>query len=138
MPAAWSEDVRVLAVLVGGGLLIIAIMALAGAVFGRKPGAAAAVEAETSAALPLAGAIVIARRPNLDPEEWISGNVIHLDRQRAVGFIRCDRVKTPVRFIVPARQVGASRIPRVGEKVRFKARHGARRRPVAYVVERAS
>ena len=53
--------------------------------------------------------------------------------QRAFGYIRCDRVKGPVRFQAD----GFKRAPRVGEKVRFKGRHGAMRKPVAVVVERA-
>lgn len=69
--------------------------------------------------------------PDLDPEEWVSGNVIHYDRQRSFGYIRCDRVKGHVRF----QGADFKRAPRVGETVRFKGRHGARRKPVAILVE---
>lgn len=136
LPAAGSEDVRALAVLLGAGFLIIAGMLLAARLSGGGRGKAATREAGGPGFVEEAGARY-ARGPNLDPEEWVSGNVIHLDRQKAVGFIRCDRVKRPVRFGMPALQERRSRAPRVGEKVRFKGRHGARRRPVADVVERA-
>ncbi|KCZ95545.1 hypothetical protein HHI_05295 [Hyphomonas hirschiana VP5] len=144
LPAAWSEDTRVLVVELGAGVIVFALMVLAARLFvgGRRKRAAveaghAPAASELTAAEPAAEGTPCARGPNLDPEEWVSGNVIHLDRYRAVGFIRCDRVKSPVRFAMPDLLEGAARAPRVGEKVRFKGRHGARRRPVADVVERA-
>lgn len=137
LPVAWSEDARVLAVLLGGGVVIIAVMVLAAWLIEGRRARPVMGEADAPEVPQVTESPVLARGPDLDPEEWISGNVVHLDRHRAVGFIRCDRVKRPVRFAMPALGEGAARGPRVGDKVRFKGRHGARRRPVADVVERA-
>lgn len=134
LPADWSDGAK-LAVVAGVIAVCFAVpVILMLSAFGRKrtPAvpAAKAVRAPVAAvAAPLKAA---ARTPNLDPEEWVSGNVVHFDRQRAVGLIRCDRVKGYVRF----EAADFRRAPRVGEAVRFKGRHGARRKPVAYVVER--
>lgn len=144
LPAAWSEDARGLAVLLGGGVLIIVLMMVGARLFGggarvreeavpAAPAAAGARDAAPAPKLVLPLAAPALRGPDLDPEEWVPGDIIHLDRQKAVGLIRCDRVKSPVQFrLAPGRAH-----VRVGEKVRFKGRHGARRRPVADVVERA-
>lgn len=142
LPAGWSEDLRLLVVILAAGvmvqLVLIAIARLAAGKSGKERAAAGGAKSE--AVVPAGPALlekgvrsVRARRPELDPDEWVSGNVIHLDRYRAVGLIRCDRVKSPVQFRLAP---GPARV-RVGQKVRFKGRHGARRRPVADVVERA-
>jgi hypothetical protein len=141
LPADWGDEAK-LAVIGGGALAsLLVLVLLMIAVFGKKraPGAALAAPVQKStAAAPLKAADVSAPAlpagPDLNPEEWVSGNVIHYDRQRAFGYIRCDRVKGHVRFQAD----GFKRAPRVGEKVRFKGRHGAMRKPVAVVVERAS
>ncbi len=135
LPAAWGDDVRLAAALAGTSLTILVVTLILARLLGHKaPGAGvsgvaasppAMVRAETAKKHTLAA-------PDLDPEEWVSGNVIHFDRYKAVGLIRCDRVKGPVRFDV----ADFRRAPRVGEAVRFKGRHGARRKPVAMVVER--
>lgn len=142
LPAAWDESVRMLVVALGGALiLVLPLVLMARLAGGRGAKGALAAEGTVTAALSDGPAMVMlaqaaagpARGPDLDPDEWVSGNVIHLDRQRAVGLIRCDRVKSPVQFrLAPGRAH-----VRVGQKVRFKGRHGARRRPVADVVERA-
>jgi hypothetical protein len=135
LPAAWGDDVRLAAALAGTSLAILVITLILARLFGHKapgPGVSG-----VAASLPAMGRAETAKRhtlcaPDLDPEEWMSGNVIHFDRHKAVGLIRCDRVKGHVRF----EAADFRRAPRVGEAVRFKGRHGARRRPVAYVVER--
>ena len=140
LPADWSEGEKLAAI--GGGALVVsfALVLLLMTVFGKKraPDAvrAAPVKKTAAAASPKAAEVaspVLMAGPDLNPEEWVSGNVIHYDRQRAFGYIRCDRVKGHVRFQAD----GFKRAPRVGEKVRFKGRHGAMRKPVAVVVERA-
>lgn len=142
LPAAWDENVRMLVVGLAGALILVLVLVLLARLAGGR-GAKAALPLEKASAVALSDgpAMVMlaqaaagpARGPDLDPDEWVSGNVIHLDRQRAVGLIRCDRVKSPVQF-----RLAPGRAPvRVGQKVRFKGRHGARRRPVADVVERA-
>ncbi|MFN7164408.1 MAG: hypothetical protein ACK4P2_06265 [Hyphomonas sp.] len=135
MPAEWNEGVK-LAVLAGGLVLCLVVLAVVlRAVFGRKAAPKSAVSKPASgqqvAAAPQAK-VPTGAAPDLDPEEWVSGNVIHYDRQRDFGYIRCDRVKGHVRF----EAADFRRAPRVGETVRFKGRHGARRKPVADVVER--
>lgn len=137
LPADWGNEVK-LAVIGGGSLLtLLVLVLLLAAVFGKKraPEAALAapVQKAASGTSPKAAAPAALSGPDLNPEEWVSGNVIHYDRQRAFGYIRCDRVKGHVRFQAD----GFKRAPRVGEKVRFKGRHGAMRKPVAVVVERA-
>ena len=142
LPAAWDETTRMLVVgLAGAVILVLAVALLARLAGGRGAKAALPIEAASAVALSDGRAMVMlaeaaagpARAPDLDPDEWVSGNVIHLDRYKAVGLIRCDRVKSPVQF-----KLAPGRAPvRVGQKVRFKGRHGARRRPVADVVERA-
>ncbi|MGA1342532.1 MAG: hypothetical protein ACO33A_05710 [Hyphomonas sp.] len=133
LPADWSQEAK-LAVIGGGALLAVLLLGLLLlALSGRKrapdvrnAGAGLLKTAPEPRPAPSAG-------PDLNPEEWVWGNVIHYDRQRAFGYIRCDRVKGHVRFQAD----GFDRAPRVGEKVRFKGRHGAMRKPVAVVVERA-
>lgn len=142
LPAAWDETTRLLVVALAGALiLVLAVVLLARLAGGRGAKAALPMKAAPPVALSDGPAMVMlaeaaagpARAPDLDPDEWVSGNVIHLDRYKAVGLIRCDRVKSPVQF-----KLAPGRAPvRVGQKVRFKGRHGARRRPVADVVERA-
>ena len=142
LPAAWDETTRLLVVALAGALiLVLAVVLLARLAGGRGAKGALAAEGTVTGALSDGPAIVMlaqaasgpARGPDLDPDEWVSGNVIHLDRYKAVGLIRCDRLKSPVQF-----RLAPGRAPvRVGQKVRFKGRHGARRRPVADVVERA-
>lgn len=142
LPAAWDETARMLVVgLAGALILVLAVMLFARLAGGRGAKGALAVQGARPVALSDGPAMVMlaqaasgpARGPDLDPDEWVSGNVIHLDRYKAVGLIRCDRVKSPVQF-----KLAPGRAPvRVGHKVRFKGRHGARRRPVADVVERA-
>ena len=142
LPAAWDETTRLLVVALTGALiLVLAVVLLARLAGGRGAKGALAAEGTVTGALSDGPAIVMlaqaasgpARGPDLDPDEWVSGNVIHLDRYKAVGLIRCDRLKSPVQF-----RLAPGRAPvRVGQKVRFKGRHGARRRPVADVVERA-
>lgn len=142
LPAAWDETARLLVVALAGALiLVLAVVLLAQLAGGRGAKAALPMEAAPPVALSDGRAMVMlaeaaagpARAPDLDPDEWVSGNVIHLDRYKAVGLIRCDRVKSPVQF-----RLAPGRAPvRVGQKVRFKGRHGARRRPVADIVERA-
>lgn len=130
LPAAWGEDVRLT---VAGGIAAAVLMTVvmgAAAALGWRRDADVAEEGAAPAAAPVAGTPRAA--PDLDPEEWVSGSIVHFDRQRAVGLIRCDRVKGHVRF----EAADFKRAPRVGEAVRFKGRHGARRRPVADVVER--
>jgi len=142
LPAAWDETARMLVVgLAGALILVLAVVLLARLAGGRGAKAALPMEAAPPVALSDGPAMVMlaeaaagpARAPDLDPDEWVSGNVIHLDRYKAVGLIRCDRVKSPVQF-----RLAPGRAPvRVGQKVRFKGRHGARRRAVADIVERA-
>ena len=96
------------------------------AAFGKKrsgkPAASKLAQAQSTLAVAAA---------DLNPEEWVSGDIVHFDRQKAVGLIRCDRVKGHVRFQAAA----FKRAPRVGEKVRFKGRYGGRRKPEAVLVE---
>lgn len=142
LPAAWDETARMLVVgLAGAVILVLAVAVLARLTGGRGAKAPLTVAGAAPVALSDGPALVMlaqaasgpARAPDLDPDEWVSGNVIHLDRYKAVGLIRCDRVKSPVQFrLAPGRAH-----VRVGQKVRFKGRHGARRRPVADVVEQA-
>jgi cold shock CspA family protein len=137
LPADWGDEAK-LAVIGGGALLaVLVLVLLLAAVFGKKRAPesvlAAPVQKASSGASPKVAAPAALSGPDLNPEEWVSGNVIHYDRQRAFGYIRCDRVKGHVRFQAD----GFKRAPRVGEKVRFKGRHGAMRKPVAVVVERA-
>jgi cold shock CspA family protein len=137
LPADWGDEAK-LAVIGGGALLaVLVLVLLLAAVFGKKrapeSALAAPVQKASSGASPKVAAPAALSGPDLNPEEWVSGNVIHYDRQRAFGYIRCDRVKGHVRFQAD----GFKRAPRVGEKVRFKGRHGAMRKPVAVVVERA-
>lgn len=135
LPAAWGDDVRLAAALAGISLAIIVVTLILARLLGHKaPGPGVSEAAVSSPAMARAET---AKRPtpaapDLDPEEWLSGSIVHFDRQRAVGLIRCDRVKGHVRF----EAADFKRAPRVGETVRFKGRHGARRRPVADVVER--
>lgn len=134
LPADWSDGAK-LAVVAGAIAVCFAVpVILMLSAFGRKhaPAVPAAKVVRAPVAAVAAPVTAAARAPNLDPEEWVSGNVVHFDRQRAVGLIRCDRVKGHVRF----EAADFRRAPRVGEAVRFKGRHGARRKPVAYVVER--
>jgi hypothetical protein len=138
LPADWSDPAKL--AVIGGGLVVCFVVPviLMLAAFGKKRAPAAARAAQpaksgVAAATGKAPPVPVAG-PDLNPEEWVSGNVIHYDRQRAFGYIRCDRVKGHVRFQAD----GFKRAPRVGEKVRFKGRHGAMRKPVAVVVERAS
>jgi cold shock CspA family protein len=148
LPAAWGGDVRLAAALVGVALIVLLVVMVLARLLGHTPrdvapeGVLASAPAPKGAARPVTASApapaLPALGPDLDPEEWVSGNVIYIDRYRAVGFIRCDRVKSPVRFDVPALKAGATRGPRIGDKVRFRGRHGARRRPVAEEVERAS
>jgi hypothetical protein len=93
--------------------------------------AAAKKRQEAAHVAPVADA---AAGPELNPDEWVAGDVIHIDRERAFGLIRCDRVRGHVRF----QAADFKRAPRVGEKVRFKGRHGAMRKPVAIQIERLS
>lgn len=138
LPAAWGDDVRLAVVVCAAAMVVLVSVWTIARLFADKE----AEPTPTVGAVPANGAPVAAPTvlrktqivPDLDPEEWISGNVIHLDRHRAVGLIRCDRVKSPVQFRLAS---GRAALPRVGDKVRFKGRHGARRRPVADVVERA-
>lgn len=142
LPAAWDETARMLVVgLAGALILVLAVAAIARLAGGRGAKGPLPVVGAQPVALSDGPAMVMlaqaasgpARGSDLDPDEWVSGNVIHLDRYKAVGLIRCDRVKSPVQF-----KLAPGRAPvRVGQKVRFKGRHGARRRPVADVVERA-
>lgn len=137
LPASWSEDLRLFAALMVVGLAVLLVLVLLARLTGRRVPEMAAAEAVPAPAIKPLEAVAApraSRAPDLDPEEWVSGNVIHLDRHKAVGLIRCDRVKSPVQFKLAA---GRVRPPRVGEKVRFKGRHGARRKPVADVVELA-
>jgi hypothetical protein len=134
-PADWSDGAKlaVLAVVIVVCFVVPVVMMLGA--FGKKraPKAAASkpVVGQPAAGKPKAK-VAAGAAPDLDPEEWVSGNVIHYDRQRDFGYIRCDRVKGHVRF----QAADFNRAPRVGETVRFKGRHGARRKPVAVVVER--
>jgi len=143
-PAQWSEEAK-LAVIGGGALLAMLVLGLLLlALSGRKrgpdaagavPGLGPALRTEGPGLLntPRAPGPAALSGVDLNPEEWLLGNVIHYDRQRAFGYIRCDRVKGHVRFQAD----GFKRTPRVGEKVRFRGRHGAMRKPVAVIVERA-
>ncbi len=130
LPAEWSEGAKLAVV---AGVIAVCLLALGlmlRAALGKKRAPQALVKTKPALAKPEARTLAVA--PDLDPDEWVSGNVIHYDRQKAFGYIRCDRVKGHVRFQAPA----FKRAPRVGETVRFKGRHGARRKPVAVVVER--
>lgn len=134
LPETWSESAK-LAVLASAIVVCFVVPVLIMlAAFGKKraPETAASKPAPSQpvAGKPQARAPAGAA-PDLDPEEWLSGNVIHYDRQRSFGYIRCDRVKGHVRF----QAADFKRAPRVGETVRFKGRHGARRKPVAILVE---
>ncbi len=130
LPAEWSEGAK-LAVVAGViAVCFVALGLLMAAAFGKKRAPRVVGEAQPAPGKPEARTLAVA--PDLDPEEWVSGNVIHYDRQKAFGYIRCDRVKGHVRF----QAADFRRAPRVGETVRFKGRHGARRKPVAVVVER--
>jgi hypothetical protein len=136
LPAAWGDDVRLTAAAALCAAVVLGAVLLAAALLGRRKDTDADAGGAVAAAVPARAAPKAAASPaaapDLDPEEWVSGNVIHFDRYKAVGLIRCDRVKGPVRFDV----ADFRRAPRVGEAVRFKGRHGARRKPVAMVVER--
>jgi hypothetical protein len=136
LPAAWDENVRLT---VAGALctaVVLGVVLLVAALLGWRKDSDDEVDTVAAASVPARvtpkTAAPLAMAPDLDPEEWVSGNVIHFDRYKAVGLIRCDRVKGPVRFDV----ADFKRAPRVGEAVRFKGRHGARRKPVADIVER--
>jgi cold shock CspA family protein len=130
LPEAWSEGAK-LAVVAGViAVCFVSLVLLMAAAFGKKRASQAEAEAQPASGKPEARTLAVA--PDLDPEEWVSGNVIHYDRHKAFGYIRCDRVKGHVRF----QAADFRRAPRVGETVRFKGRHGARRKPVAVVVER--
>ena len=134
-PADWSDGAK-LAVLAGVTVICFVMpVVMMLAAFGKKR-APKAAPSKPVAGQPAAGKpqvkVAAGAAPDLDPEEWVSGNVIHYDRQRDFGYIRCDRVKGHVRF----QAADFKRVPRVGEPVRFKGRHGARRKPVAVVVER--
>jgi hypothetical protein len=136
LPAAWGDNVRLTVAAALFTAVVLGVVLLVAALLGRRKDTVAEVGSGGAAALPAGAAAkavaLHAAAPDLDPEEWVSGNVIHFDRYKAVGLIRSDRVKGLVRFDVAAFQ----RAPRVGEAVRFKGRHGARRRPVAMIVER--
>ena len=134
-PADWSDGAK-LAVLVGVIVVCFVVpVVMMLAAFGKKraPEAAASkpVVGQPAASKPRAK-VAAGAALDLDPEEWVSGNVIHYDRQRDFGYIRCDRVKGHVRF----EAADFKRAPSIGETVRFKGQHGARRKPVAVVVER--
>lgn len=136
LPAAWDENVRLTVAAALCTAVVLGVVLLVAALLGRRKETDAqagrvAVAPAPARDVPKAAAPTVAA-PDLDPEEWVSGNVIHFDRYKAVGLIRCDRVKGPVRFDV----ADLKRAPRVGEAVRFKGRHGARRKPVADIVER--
>ncbi len=124
LPADWSDGAR-LAVLAGALVVCFGVPVLMMiAAFGKKrPGKTAA--SKMARIQPAAAAA------DLNPEEWVAGDIVHFDRQKAVGLIRCDRVKGHVRFQAAA----FKRAPRVGEKVRFKGRYGGRRKPEAVLVE---
>jgi hypothetical protein len=134
-PADWGDGAK-LAVLAGVIVVCFVVpVVMMLAALGKKR-APKAAPSKPVAGQPAAGKpqvkVAAGAAPDLDPEEWVSGNVIHYDRQRDFGYIRCDRVKGHVRF----QAADFKRAPRVGETVRFKGRHGARRKPVAVVVER--
>ena len=134
-PADWSDGAK-LAVLVGVIVVCFVVpVVMMLAAFGKKraPEAAASkpVVGQPAASKPRAK-VAAGAALDLDPEEWVSGNVIHYDRQRDFGYIRCDRVKGHVRF----EAADFKRAQRIGETVRFKGQHGASRKPVAVVVER--
>jgi len=134
LPEAWGDGLKI-AVVAGviAVCLVVPVLMLLAA-FSNKPAPLADAPArdKPSASQPkTAKSAAAALAPDLDPDEWVSGDVIHYDRQKSFGFIRCDRVKGHVRF----QAADFKRAPRVGEKVRFKGRHGARRKPVADVVE---
>ena len=126
LPADWSDGARLAVVAGVAAVCFIVPVLMMLAAFGKKPPGkpAASKMAQTQPALAAAAA-------DLNPEEWVSGDIVHFDRQKAVGLIRCDRVKGHVRFQAAA----FKRAPRVGEKVRFKGRYGGRRKPEAVLVE---
>lgn len=133
LPADWSDGAKLATV---GALIAMCFgvpLLLLIAAFGRKRGpretAPKSVTGKVATVKPALKPAAAA--PDLDPEEWVSGNVIHYDRHKAFGYIRCDRVKGHVRF----QAADFKRAPRVGEVVRFKGRYGGRRKPVAVKVE---
>jgi hypothetical protein len=137
LPDAWSDNTRLTVAATLLTAIVLGVVLLVSALLGRRKDEETAAVGANVAATPV-GTMTSSQSshvaaPDLDPEEWVSGNVIHFDRYKAVGLIRCDRVKGHVRFQAD----GFKRAPRVGEKVRFKGRHGAMRKPVAVVVERA-
>ncbi|MCU0730521.1 MAG: hypothetical protein MUE84_02920 [Hyphomonas sp.] len=136
LPAAWGDNVRLTVAAALFTAVVLGVVLLVAALLGWRKDSDNEVNSTSVASVPARAtpktAAPLAMAPDLDPEEWVSGNVIHFDRYKAVGLIRCDRVKGPVRFDV----ADFKRAPRVGETVRFKGRHGARRKPVAVVVER--
>ncbi len=125
LPADWSDGARLAVVAAVAAVCFIVPVLMMVAAFGKKRSGkpAASNMARTKPAL--------AAVADLNPEEWVSGDIVHFDRQKAVGLIRCDRVKGHVRFQAAA----FKRAPRVGEKVRFKGRYGGRRKPEAVLVE---
>lgn len=135
LPAAWSDGAKLAAVAGVIAVCFVVPVVMMLAAFGKKRApttpVSRTVSGQPAVCKPQAKAAAGAA-PDLDPEEWVSGNVIHYDRQRDFGYIRCDRVKGHVRF----QAADFKRAPRVGETVRFKGRHGARRKPMAVVVER--
>jgi hypothetical protein len=139
LPAQLGDEGRLTIALILAILATVSALALIAAIASamrRRPVRADAAEPEVQGTH--AAATAGAAAPDLDPDEWVAGNVIYIDRYKSVGFIRCDRVKNPVRFDVPSFAAGRAQLPRVGDAVRFKGRHGARRRPVAVEVQRAS
>lgn len=136
LPVAWGDNVRLTVAAALCTAAVLGVVLLVAALLGWRKESddeeSSVAVASVPARVTPKSAAPLAMAPDLDPEEWVSGNVIHFDRYKAVGLIRCDRVKGPVRFDV----ADFRRAPRVGEAVRFKGRHGARRKPVAVVVER--
>jgi hypothetical protein len=126
LPADWSDGARLAVVAGVAAVCFIVPVLMMVAAFGKKrsgkPAASKLAQAQSTLAVAAA---------DLNPEEWVSGDIVDFDRQKAVGLIRCDRVKGHVRFQAAA----FKRAPRVGEKVRFKGRYGGRRKPEAVLVE---
>jgi len=126
LPADWSDGARLAVVAGVAAVCFIVPVLMMVAAFGKKrsgkPAASKLAQAQSTLAVAAA---------DLNPEEWVSGDIVHFDRQKAVGLIRCDRVKGHVRFQAAA----FKRAPRVGEKVRFKGLYGGRRKPEAVLVE---
>lgn len=75
LPAEWSDGAK-LAVVAGViAVCFVALVLMLRAAFGKQRAPKAEAEAQPAPGKPEARTLAVA--PDLDPEEWVSGNVIH-------------------------------------------------------------